>query len=51
VEASINPHASGAHYDGLLGMSFLRNYKVEIRIEALLHNSQTQPGFREPSPA
>ena len=33
VEANINPHAGGIDYDGLLGMTFLGNYKVEIRMD------------------
>ncbi len=33
VEANINPHAGGIDFDGLLGMTFLGNYKVEIRMD------------------
>ncbi|TDJ57691.1 MAG: TIGR02281 family clan AA aspartic protease [Nitrospina sp.] len=33
VEANINPHAGGEGYDGLLGMTFLGNYKLEIRLD------------------
>ena len=33
VEANINPHAGGEGYDGLLGMTFLGNYQLEIRLD------------------
>ncbi len=33
VEANINPHAGGIDYDGLLGMTFLGNFMVEIRMD------------------
>jgi len=34
VEASINPHAGGIGYGGLLGMTFLGDFKVEIRLDS-----------------